>query len=152
MGNLLTRYRQDSIWDRRGITASCLAPLFPALLFATLAKGPFPFLAVMGIVIAYLQMLLCGLPLLSLLNWRRKVSPINVALVTIIAGALPWMVLLDSSIILDHLQHGQSLMQADESTFWIAPLVFGSYGLSAGFAWWVLASPLAPASPPIRAS
>jgi hypothetical protein len=137
MGNFLTRYRQESIWDRRGATAFALAPLASSAVYTLLFGGPALGPLLYSTLFAYLQMLVLGLPLTFLLNRSRNISLLTSAIAGGITGALPWMTFIGITLFRSH-QAGHP--NPDEGpVLMIASVLFSSLGVIGGVAWWLIA-------------
>jgi hypothetical protein len=150
MGNFITRYRAESIWNRRGAAAFALAPFISAFVYSALFTGD-AFLSALPTIaiVSYLQTLVLGLPFAFLLNWRRKVSLLTTAISSGVAGALPWVLFLGNSVLRS--QWGGGASNPDN---WIALLaalvIFGGLGGIGGVAWWFISKP--PKPTPISAT
>jgi hypothetical protein len=135
MENVLTGYKQESIWNRRGVLAFVLAPLVPVF-FYSLSSGPL-FLSNMlfGGAIAYAYVLLLGLPLVAWFNLRRKISLLGSAIGGAFIGMLPLLVVMGFA-----LSRSRTPMDSNATFSALSSLrLFGTMGLIAGVAWWFIA-------------
>ena len=135
MGNFLTRYRQESIWNRQGLLAFALAPLAPTLGTALLGSDNFLAAVPLMAIISYGWTLVFGLPLAILLNRYRKISLLTCILGATSAGALPAASFIGLSLV-----QGQAHVDvgaiADTLPF---ICFFSAMGLFAGIVWWWIA-------------
>lgn len=135
MDNFLTRYRQESIWDRRGAVAFALAPLAPVLAYSVFTSENFLGSMMFGAAIAYAHVLLLGLPLVAWVNLRRRVSLFTSAIGGLLTGMLPWTFFMSWSMLHSTAPMGGNAMVAMVFSF----CFFGSMGFIAGVAWWFIA-------------
>ena len=136
MENFLTRYRQDSIWNRRGAAAFALAPLAPVLAYSLFGGENFLGSLMFGAVIAYAHLLILGLPLAAWVNLRRKISLLTSALGAAFIGLLPWLVFMSWSMFHSKGPMGGEAIVAMFFSFGF----FGSMGFIAGVVWWLILS------------
>ena len=68
MEKLLTRYRDESIWDRRGAIEFVLVPLAPVLVYSMSTSENVLGSMMCGVAIAYAPKLVLGLPLAAWVN------------------------------------------------------------------------------------
>ena len=137
MLSFLTRYREESIWNRRGALAFALAPLVSSVVYTLLFGGPALGPLLFATIFAYLQMLVLGLPLAFLLDRSRKISLLTSAIAGGITGALPWLTFLGIIFFRSH-QAGHP--NPDEGpVLMVASVLFSSLGGIGGVAWWYIA-------------
>ena len=147
MASFLTRNREDSIWDRRGAAAFALAPLAPVLAYSLFTGENFMGAMMFGSLIAYGHLLILGLPLAALANWRRKISLLISAFGAAFIGMLPWAVFMGTNLIRSRAPMGSEAIVAFIFSFGF----FGSMGFIAGVAWWLIATPRKPPTPVLEA-
>lgn len=135
VGSFLTRYRQESIWDRRGAAAFVLAPLAPVLAYSLFTNENFLGSLLFGAAIAYAHVLMLGLPLTAWVNLRRRISLLNCTLGSTFIGMLPWLLFMGWSLL-----HGQGPMGSEAIVAMIFSFCFfGGMGCIAGVTWWWIA-------------
>ncbi|HEY3858161.1 MAG TPA: hypothetical protein VGM47_00965 [Gammaproteobacteria bacterium] len=140
VASILTRYREESIWTRRGAAAFALAPLAPVFIANIFSDENFLGAMMFGAVIAYGHMLVLGLPLAAWVNWRRKVSLLTSALGAAFIGLLPWAVFMGHSMLASPGAMGANALVAMIFSF----CFFGGMGFIAGVAWWFISKPRRP--------
>ena len=139
MASFLTRYREESIWNRRGAVAFALSPLAASLVYTLLFGGPALGPLIFATIFAYLQMLVLGLPLAFLLNRARKVSLLTSAIAGGVTGALPWLAFLGITMFRAHQDRHPN---PDEGpVLMIASVLFSSLGIIGGVSWWYISKP-----------
>lgn len=143
----LLAYRTDSIWDARGAAAFALAPMAPVLAYSLFTSENFLGSMMFGALIAYGHILVLGLPLAALVNWRRKISLLTSTLGAAFIGILPWAVFMGSSLLFNRHPMGSDAIVALILSFGF----FGSMGFIAGVAWWFIATLRKTATPVMEA-
>lgn len=133
--SFLTRYRDESIWDRRGVLAFALAPLAPVLLYSVFTSENFLGSLMFSALLAYGHLLVLGLPLAAVVNHYRKVSLLTSSVGGTLVGLLPWAVFMSYSMLRSPAHIGGDAVVAMFFSFGF----FSGMGLTAGFAWWWIA-------------
>jgi hypothetical protein len=135
MGNFLTQYRAESIWDRRGARAFVLAPLVPAFAFGLFSGSNFLGAMMFAAAIAYAHVLVLGLPLVWLANRGRRISLLTSAFGAAFIGMLPWLVFISWSIFHGPAPIGGNIIVTMIFSFGF----FGCMGGITGVFWWFIA-------------
>ena len=135
MFSFLTRYREESIWNRRGAAAFVLAPLVPALAYSVFSGDNLLGALLFGAAIGYAHVLILGLPLAAWVNLRRRISLLSCALGGAVIGLLPWLGFMSWSMLHSKGPMGSNAVIAMFFSFGF----FGSMGFMAGTAFWFIA-------------
>ncbi len=125
MANFLTRYREDSIWDARGVLGFMLAPLVSGLILAYSLRAHSSDALMNAMSLSYMYSLMLGLPAAFLLNRFRKVSLFTTSLASMLMGGVSWLTIL-------------ALFPGSGDEVAIT-LWFSIMGLAAGITWWFIA-------------
>jgi len=110
------------------------APMAPVLVYSLLMGENFGAVMIFGAVIAYAFMLVLGLPLVALLNWRRKISLLTSAVGAVFVGLVIWAAFFGTAIF-----ESPTPMDAKDIFATIFSFcLFVGLGLIAGVTWWII--------------
>ena len=135
----LTAYRQDSIWDPRGVLAFLIAPLLPTLVYAFFSGENLVGFFTLAAAIAYLYTLIFALPLAYLLNRRRKISLLTTSIGAALVGALPWAVFVGYNMVGIYRRYGAEAAFTNLVAIFLMVSFFGAFGMATGLVWWFIA-------------